>query len=220
VAESSGGKIPRPCAGLPRLKPLPFVLRKTAAESEGEGESRDLGRSLIQVFLEVLDSCPTAEKLPTAGSWFILPRMDDKHRKAEKETSLYTDKEAVSGLKEKLPAIDTFPNQFPDYEITIEVPEFTSVCPRTGLPDFGVLTIRYVPDKLCLELKSLKMYLLAYRNLGIFYENAVNRILEDIIGACRPLRASVKGEFNPRGGMRSKVEVCFPREKGKGQGSS
>jgi len=163
---------------------------------------------------------PTAEKLPTAGSWFILPRMDDKHRKAEKETSLYTEKEAVSGLKEKLPAIDTFPNQFPDYEITIEVPEFTSVCPRTGLPDFGVLTIRYVPDKLCLELKSLKMYLLAYRNLGIFYENAVNRILEDIVGACRPVRASVKGEFNPRGGMRSKVEVCFPREKGKGQGSS
>jgi len=119
---------------------------------------------------------------------------------------------ARAGLKKKLPDIETFPNQFPDYEITIEIPEFTSVCPRTGLPDFGTLTISYVPGKECLELKSLKLYLLAYRNLGIFYENAVNRILEDVVAACRPVRATVIGEFNQRGGMSSIIEANFPRE--------
>lgn len=132
--------------------------------------------------------------------------MDTKKRKAP-----YTEKEAQAGLKEKLPAIETFPNQFSDYEIRIEVPEFTSVCPKTGLPDFGILNIRYIPNKLCLELKSLKMYLLGYRNLGIFYENAVNRILEDIVTACRPIQATVVGEFNPRGGIKSIVEAHFPR---------
>jgi 7-cyano-7-deazaguanine reductase len=119
---------------------------------------------------------------------------------------------ARAGLRAKLPAIETFPSQFPDYEITIEIPEFTSVCPKTGLPDFGNLTISYVPKKACLELKSLKLYLLAYRNLGIFYENAVNRILEDMVAACRPVRATVIGEFNPRGGMSSIIEANFPRE--------
>ncbi len=122
------------------------------------------------------------------------------------------EKESKAGLGERLPPIDTFPNQFPDYEIKIEIPEFTSVCPKTGLPDFGVLVIRYIPDKHCLELKSLKMYLLGYRNMGIFYENAVNRILEDIVKACRPVRAAVIGEFNPRGGMMSTVEAHYPRE--------
>lgn len=122
-----------------------------------------------------------------------------------------TEKEAIAGLKEKLPAIETFPNQFPDYEIKIEFPEFTSVCPKTGLPDFGNIAIRYVPKKLCLELRSLKMYMLGYRNLGIFYENAVNRILNDIVKACRPVRATVTGEFNPRGGMKSVVEAQYPR---------
>lgn len=118
---------------------------------------------------------------------------------------------ARAGLRKKLPGIETFPNQFPDYEITIEVPEFTSVCPKTGLPDFGIITISYVPQKSCLELKSLKLYLLAYRNLGIFYENAVNRILEDIVAACRPVRAVVTGDFNPRGGIRSRIEARYPR---------
>lgn len=119
---------------------------------------------------------------------------------------------ARAGLKKKLPEIETFLNQFPDYKITIEIPEFTSVCPKTGLPDFGTLTISYVPQEECLELKSLKLYLLAYRNLGIFYENAVNRILEDVVAACLPARATVIGEFNPRGGMSSIIEVHFPRE--------
>ncbi len=126
------------------------------------------------------------------------------------------EKEAKAGLKEKLPAIETFPNQFSDYEIKIEYPEFTSLCPKTGLPDHGTITIRYVPGPACLELKSLKMYMLAYRNLGIFYENAVNRILKDAVKACRPVRAVVTGEFNPRGGMKSVVEAHYPREKSSG----
>jgi 7-cyano-7-deazaguanine reductase len=124
-----------------------------------------------------------------------------------------TEKEAKAGLKAKLSPIETFPNQFPDYEIKIEFPEFTSVCPKTGLPDFGNITIRYVPKKRCLELRSLKTYMLGYRNLGIFYENAVNRILEDVVKACRPVRVAVSGEFNPRGGMRSVIEAHYPRLK-------
>jgi 7-cyano-7-deazaguanine reductase len=90
------------------------------------------------------------------------------------------------------------------------MPEFTSMCPKTGLPDFGTINIRYRPDKLCLELKSLKGYFTAYRNLGIFYENAVNRILNDIVNACRPVSATVTGEFNTRGGMRSLIEARYP----------
>jgi len=124
-----------------------------------------------------------------------------------------TEKEAKAGLKEKLPAIETFPNQFPDYEIRVEFPEFTSICPKTGLPDFGTIVIRYVPKKHCLELKSLKMYLIAYRDLGIFYENAVNRIMEDVVKATQPVRATVTGEFNPRGGLTSVVEANYPRTK-------
>jgi 7-cyano-7-deazaguanine reductase len=126
------------------------------------------------------------------------------------------DREARAGLSERLPAIEIFANQFPDYEIIIEIPEFTSVCPMTGLPDFGTITIRYTPAAKVLELKSLKEYILAYRNLGIFYENAVNRILEDVVKACRPVRAVVTGDFNPRGGIRSIVEARWPRRRGKG----
>ncbi len=126
------------------------------------------------------------------------------------------DREARAGLSETLPAIETFANQFPGYEITIEIPEFTSVCPMTGLPDFGTVTVRYEPAGKVLELKSLKEYILAYRSLGIFYENAVNRILEDVVRACRPVRAVVTGDFNPRGGIRSIIEVRWPRSKRKG----
>ncbi|HRT26287.1 MAG TPA: preQ(1) synthase [Candidatus Saccharicenans sp.] len=126
-------------------------------------------------------------------------------------TAEYGEKEARAGLKTRLPEIETFPNQFPDYEITIEIPEYTSVCPKTGLPDFGIITIWYIPDKKVMELKSLKMYILAYRNLGIFYENAVNRILEDVVKACQPKKALVRGEFTPRGGLSSIVEARYPR---------
>jgi 7-cyano-7-deazaguanine reductase len=131
--------------------------------------------------------------------------------KGRPKASAYGEKEAKAGLKARLPRLETFPNQFPDYEIEIEIPEFTSLCPKTGLPDFGVITIRYLPGDSCLELKSLKEYIIAYRNLGIFYENAVNRILEDIVKACRPVNAVVTGEFNPRGGIKSLVEACYPR---------
>lgn len=124
-----------------------------------------------------------------------------------------TRKEAEAGLRAKLPSLETFPNQFPNYEITVEIPEFTSVCPLTSLPDFGTITIRYTPKDRCLELKSLKRYILGYRNLGIFYENAVNRILEDVVEACQPVRAVVSGEFRPRGGIKSVIEVRFPRQK-------
>ncbi len=119
----------------------------------------------------------------------------------------YSDRHAVSGIKAKLPEIDCWPNQYPGYEITITIPEYTAICPKTGLPDFGTLIIRYVPLKSCLELKSLKMYILAYRQLGIFYENAVNRILQDIVKACKPQWCSVKGEFSSRGGIHSTIEA-------------
>ena len=121
----------------------------------------------------------------------------------------YTDEHAKSGIDTDLPEIECWPNQFPGYDISISIPEFTSICPKTGLPDFGQITIEYEPDARCLELKSLKNYVLAYRDLGIFYENAVNRILRDIVRACSPVRAKVIGDFNARGGMRAVVEVRY-----------
>jgi 7-cyano-7-deazaguanine reductase len=123
----------------------------------------------------------------------------------------YTEDHAKSGLDHRFPDIDTWPNQFPAYEIAIDVPEFTSVCPKTGLPDFGVLEIRYVPDQLCLELKSLKEYLTEYRNLGIFQENIVNQVLEDVVRAARPKSATIRGVFRPRGGIGTTVEASWPR---------
>jgi 7-cyano-7-deazaguanine reductase len=125
----------------------------------------------------------------------------------------YTDDHAAAGIDAPLPAIETWPNQFPGYEIEIAVPEFTSVCPKTGLPDFGTVTIRYVPDKRCLELKSLKMYTLAYRDLGIFQENVVNCFLRDIVKACRPKSVTVTGEFASRGGLSSRMTATFSRKK-------
>jgi 7-cyano-7-deazaguanine reductase len=133
--------------------------------------------------------------------------MPKKLRKPE-----YMPRHAASGVSAKLPEIETWTNQYHDYEITISIPEYTSICPRTHLPDFGTITIHYLPDKLCLELKSLKYYVLAYRNLGIFYENAVNRILDDVARACRPKWALVRGEFTTRGGMRTTVEARYPRK--------
>ena len=132
----------------------------------------------------------------------------------------YTDEHARAGLDARLPEIETFPNQFPAYEIVIDHPEFTSVCPKTGLPDFGTLTLRYMPDKRCLELKSYKEYLLGYRNLGIFQENAVNRVLEDVVRAAKPVWAMVKGDFRPRGGLATVVEARWPRGKKKAEWGS
>ncbi len=125
----------------------------------------------------------------------------------------YTPEHAQAGLGRGFPEIETWPNQVPAYEIVIDIPEFTSVCPKTGLPDFGVLTIRYMPDQSCLELKSLKEYLHTYRNLGIFQENVINRVLEDVVRACKPRWAVVKGDFRPRGGIGTTVEARWPRPK-------
>ena len=114
---------------------------------------------------------------------------------------------ASSGQGPGLPALETFPNQFPDreYEIDIECPEFTAVCPKTGQPDFGTIRIGYVPAEVCLELKALKLYLQGYRNRGIFYEHSINTILDDLVAACRPRRMVVVGQFSPRGGISSRI---------------
>ena len=126
----------------------------------------------------------------------------------------YTDEHASAGIDAPLPEIETWPNQYPGYEIEIEMPEFTSVCPKTGLPDHGTILIRYVPDKSCLELKSIKMYMIAYRNLGIFQENVVNRFLEDVVRAVKPISATIVGEFTPRGGVYSKITASWSRKSG------
>lgn len=107
--------------------------------------------------------------------------------------------------------LETFPNQFPDreYEIEIECPEFTAVCPKTGQPDFGTILIQYVPAATCIELKSLKLYLFEYRNKGIFYEHSINTILDDLVASCQPRRMTVVGDFRPRGGMTSKITARY-----------
>ena len=138
-----------------------------------------------------------------------MARVSGKKRRTKRALG-YNDDHARSGITDPLPDIETFPNQFKGYEITIEIPEYTAICPKTALPDFGTITVRYMPDKECLELKSLKMYIHAYRDVGIFYENAVNRILEDIVKACRPVWARVTGEFAARGGLRSLIESKYP----------
>jgi len=107
--------------------------------------------------------------------------------------------------------IETFENPHPrrDYIIRHVASEFTSVCPKTGQPDYGTIEIEYVADALCIELKSLKFYLQDYRNEGVFYEDVVNRILDDLVAACKPRRMIVTGEFTPRGGMYSTVTAEF-----------
>jgi 7-cyano-7-deazaguanine reductase len=127
----------------------------------------------------------------------------------------YTDEHAAAGVDAKLPEIETWPNQFAGYEIEIDVPEFTSICPKTGLPDFGTITISYIPDKVCLELKSLKMYTVAYRNLGIFQENVVNCFLRDIVKACDPVTVTITGDFVPRGGLGSRMTAQWTKRESK-----
>ena len=124
----------------------------------------------------------------------------------------YTDRHARSGMAAALPPLECWPSQYAeDYEIVITVPEFTALCPRTGLPDFATLTVSYVPDRRCVELKSLKDYLLAFRGLGIFNENVVNRVLTDLVAATKPRRMTVRGVFTPRGGIQTTVEARWPR---------
>jgi len=126
----------------------------------------------------------------------------------------YTEDHAAAGVSAPLPEIEVWENQYQTgYEIEISTPEFTSVCPKTGLPDHGTLTLKYVPDKSCLELTSLKMYWLAYRNRGIFQENIVNRFLQDVVKASNPISATVIGEFTPRGGVYSKITATWSRQR-------
>jgi len=110
--------------------------------------------------------------------------------------------------------LETFKNQYlgREYEIDIACPEFTCVCPKTGQPDFGTINIKYVPDKLCIELKSLKLYMFSYRNVGTFHEHVTNRILDDIVEACKPLRAEVSGDFNVRGGIKTIVRASYYKD--------
>ncbi len=109
------------------------------------------------------------------------------------------------------PLLEVFPNQFPDreYKIEISCPEFTAVCPKTGQPDFGTIVIAYVPSTVCVELKSLKLYLFGFRDRGIFYEHVVNTILDDLVEACQPRRLMVVGQFNPRGGITSRITARY-----------
>lgn len=109
--------------------------------------------------------------------------------------------------------LETFDNEFPerDYQIRIVAPEFTSVCPKTGQPDFGTMTILYVPDRKCVELKSLKLYLQRYRNEGIFYENVTNRIFDDLVSVLAPRRLTLEAAFTPRGGITTTVTVSLEK---------
>ena len=110
--------------------------------------------------------------------------------------------------------LETFDNEFPDRDYTIEIicPEFTSVCPKTGQPDFGTLTFTYTPDKRCVELKSLKLYLQQFRNEGIFYEHVTNRILDDLVAVLQPRRMKLVAAFTPRGGITTNVTAIYGAE--------
>jgi len=125
-------------------------------------------------------------------------------------------KSSYEGLQNKIkklktPAVEIWENMYPerDYAINIDMPEFTCICPKTGLPDFARITIRYTPDRSCIELKSLKYYELYYRNVGIFHENVVNRFLDDLVKACKPRWMEIVGEFNARGGIATTVKATF-----------
>jgi 7-cyano-7-deazaguanine reductase len=121
----------------------------------------------------------------------------------------YTESHARAGVGAPLPEIECWENQYPGYSIELRFPEFTSVCPKTGLPDFGTITIRYQPKRFCLETKSLKLYLNSFRNLGIFTENVVNRILKSVVKNARPVWAEVTGVFSARGGIEAKITARF-----------
>jgi 7-cyano-7-deazaguanine reductase len=163
-------------------------------------------------FVSPLPGPPCRPILARSGYNNRMAKVSRSHS-SRSATPRYTLQHARAGLDQAFPEIETWENQFPGYEIVVDDPEFTSVCPKTGLPDFGQLVIRYAPNRRCLELKSLKEYLQAYRNLGIFQENAVNQVLADVVRWARPAWAEVKGEFRPRGGIATVVIAEWPREK-------
>jgi 7-cyano-7-deazaguanine reductase len=114
----------------------------------------------------------------------------------------------------KAPEIEVWKNQYPDkkYTITMEIPEFTCICPKTGLPDFAVIKIEYSPDKYCIELKSLKMYIIFYRNIGIFHEHLVNKMVDDFVQASQPRWVKIIATFNPRGGITTTVSREYKKK--------
>ena len=114
----------------------------------------------------------------------------------------------------KTPSIETWTNEYSDKDYTIEVttPEFTAICPKTGLPDFGTIQIAYIPDEQCVELKSLKEYFLFYRDVGIFHEHVINKILEDFVAACNPRRVEIVGDFHVRGGIKTVIRANYEQE--------
>jgi 7-cyano-7-deazaguanine reductase len=116
-------------------------------------------------------------------------------------------------MNQSSPSLETFPNQYPgrEYEVNISCPEFTALCPRTGQPDFATIHIRYVPDQKVVELKSLKLYMFSYRDKGIFHEHVTNKILDDFVSACDPLKCEVLGDFNMRGGIKTTVKATYLR---------
>jgi 7-cyano-7-deazaguanine reductase len=117
-------------------------------------------------------------------------------------------------MNEKIRIIEVFENAYPDRDYTVmhEAPEFTSLCPKTGQPDFATITVEYIPDKLCIELKSLKLYFNSFRNDGIYFESVTNRILDDLVAACQPRFMHITAEFNVRGGISSVVDVEYQNE--------
>jgi 7-cyano-7-deazaguanine reductase len=117
-------------------------------------------------------------------------------------------------MNEKKKNIEVFENAYPDRDYTVvhEAPEFTSLCPKTGQPDFATITVEYIPDKFCIELKSLKLYFNSFRNEGIYFESVTNQILDDLVAACQPRFMHITAEFNIRGGISSVVEVEYQKE--------
>jgi 7-cyano-7-deazaguanine reductase len=139
---------------------------------------------------------------------FLVATPTHLRRKAASARSRLSSQETTNG---RGGTIETFPNPRPgrDYEIAIRCPEFTSVCPKTGLPDFGEIRISYVPDDRCIELKALKYYMLDFRNRGIFYEAVTNQILDDLVAVCAPRRMTVGGDFSARGGIKTTVTATY-----------
>ena len=135
--------------------------------------------------------------------------VNDDTRKSPGKSARMLQFFAVAALE-----LETFPNPRPerDYEIAIRCPEFTSVCPKTGLPDFGEIRITYVPGDRCIELKALKYYLIDFRNRGIFYEAVTNQILDDLVAVCAPRRMTVVGDFSARGGITTTVTATYEKK--------
>jgi 7-cyano-7-deazaguanine reductase len=116
---------------------------------------------------------------------------------------------SIRGLK--TPSVEVWRNQYSDkeYVVKLDIPEFTCICPKTGLPDFATIRLRYKPDKWCVELKSFKLYIVSYRDVGIFHEHVVNKMLDDFVKACKPRWAHIEMTFNPRGGITTTVEAEY-----------